>query len=229
MEGDRDRARAARRRRSRVDAGRERARRRARRYRRRHDRSRHFRQGHDLAHGGPSRPAAITSPTTSLSALRTPIVEAEKIKKKYGCCLATMVSEEDTIEVPSVGGRKARILPRQLLSDILQPRAEEVCHLVYEEVQRAGYERVLNSGIVFTGGKRGARRAGGSRRSHLRHADPLWYTERCGWSGRRGRQPVLRDGGWSGALCAPNPRQQAHPERVLGSMVESSGSGFAER
>ncbi len=84
--------------------------------------------------------------------LRTPIAEAEKIKKKYGCCLATMVSEEDTIEVPSVGGRKARILGRQLLSDILQPRAEEICHLVYEEIQRAGYERVLNSGIVFTGG-----------------------------------------------------------------------------
>ena len=84
--------------------------------------------------------------------LRTPIAEAEKIKKKYGCCLATMVSDEDTIEVPSVGGRKARILGRQLLSDILQPRAEEICHLVYEEIQRAGYERVLNSGIVFTGG-----------------------------------------------------------------------------
>ena len=84
--------------------------------------------------------------------LRTPIAEAEKIKKKYGCCLSTMVSDEDTIEVPSVGGRKARILGRQLLSDILQPRAEEICHLVYEEIRRAGYERVLNSGVVFTGG-----------------------------------------------------------------------------
>ena len=84
--------------------------------------------------------------------LRTPILEAEKIKKKYGSCLSTLVSDEDTIEVPSVGGRKDRILPRQHLSDILQPRAEEVCHLIYEEIQRAGYERVLNSGIVFTGG-----------------------------------------------------------------------------
>ncbi len=84
--------------------------------------------------------------------LRTPIVEAEKIKKKFGCALSTMVSDEDTIEVPSVGGRKARILSRQLLSDILQPRAEEICHLVYEEISRAGYERVLNSGVVFTGG-----------------------------------------------------------------------------
>ncbi len=84
--------------------------------------------------------------------LRTPIVEAEKIKKKYGSALSTMVSDEDTIEVPSVGGRKARILSRQLLSDILQPRAEEICHLIYEEISRAGYERVLNAGVVFTGG-----------------------------------------------------------------------------
>jgi len=84
--------------------------------------------------------------------LRTPILEAEKIKKKYGCALSTMVSDEETIEVPSVGGRKPRILSRQILSDIIQPRAEEICHLVYEEIKRAGYERVLNSGIVFTGG-----------------------------------------------------------------------------
>ncbi len=84
--------------------------------------------------------------------LRTPIVEAEKIKKKHGCALGTMVSEEDTIEVPSVGGRNPRILPRHILSDIIQPRAEEICHLIYQEIRRAGYENVLNSGVVFTGG-----------------------------------------------------------------------------
>jgi cell division protein FtsA len=84
--------------------------------------------------------------------LRTPIVEAEKIKKKQGCALGTMVSEEDTIEVPSVGGRNPRILPRQILADIIQPRAEEVCHLIYQEIRRAGYENILNSGVVFTGG-----------------------------------------------------------------------------
>jgi cell division protein FtsA len=84
--------------------------------------------------------------------LRTPILEAEKIKKKYGCALATMVSDEDTIEVPSVGGRRPRILSRQILADIIQPRAEEICHLVFQEIRRAGYERVLNSGVVFTGG-----------------------------------------------------------------------------
>jgi len=84
--------------------------------------------------------------------LRTPILEAEKIKKKYGCALATMVSEEDTIEVPSVGGRKPRILSRQILADIIQPRAEEVCHLIFQEIRRTGYEKILNSGVVIAGG-----------------------------------------------------------------------------
>jgi cell division protein FtsA len=84
--------------------------------------------------------------------LRSPIPEAEKIKRKSGCALATMVAEDDTIEVASVGGRKPRLLPRQVLSDILQPRAEEICHLVLQEIRRSGYEGVLNSGVVITGG-----------------------------------------------------------------------------
>jgi len=84
--------------------------------------------------------------------LRTPIPEAEKIKRKYGCALTTMIAEDDTIEVATVGGRKPRILPRHVLSDILQPRAEEICHLIQQEIRRTGYERALNSGVVLTGG-----------------------------------------------------------------------------
>jgi cell division protein FtsA len=85
-------------------------------------------------------------------ALRTPVSEAEKIKRKYGCALTSMVPEEDSIEVPSVGGRKPRILARQLLGDVIQARAEEVCQMVLAEIRRAGFERSLNSGVVMTGG-----------------------------------------------------------------------------
>ena len=63
-----------------------------------------------------------------------------------------MVDEEDTIEVASVGGRKPRLMARRILSEILQPRAEEIFHLVWDEIRRAGYEKALNSGIVLTGG-----------------------------------------------------------------------------
>ncbi|NOR14123.1 MAG: cell division protein FtsA [Candidatus Aminicenantes bacterium] len=85
--------------------------------------------------------------------LRTPIPEAEKIKKKYGCAATSLMEEQETIDVPSVGrGKKDRVLSRQLLADIIQPRAEEIFRLVDNDIKRMGYEKSLNSGVVFTGG-----------------------------------------------------------------------------
>jgi cell division protein FtsA len=85
--------------------------------------------------------------------LRTPIPEAEKIKKKFGCVASPALDEQETIDVPAVGrGRKPRVLSRQLLADIIQPRAEEIFRLVDNDIKRMGYEKSLNSGIVLTGG-----------------------------------------------------------------------------
>ena len=84
--------------------------------------------------------------------LRTPMPDAEKVKRKSGGALSSMVDEDDTIDVASVGGRKPRLMARRILSEILQPRAEEIFHLVWDEIRRAGYEKALNSGIVLTGG-----------------------------------------------------------------------------
>lgn len=84
--------------------------------------------------------------------LRTPMPDAEKIKRKCGCALSALVEEDATMEVASVGGRKPRVMARRILSEILQPRAEEVFHMVWDEIRRAGYEKSLNSGIVLTGG-----------------------------------------------------------------------------
>jgi cell division protein FtsA len=84
--------------------------------------------------------------------LRTPQAEAEKIKIKYGCALSSMVEKDETIEVPSVGDRKPRILPRQLLTEIIEPRVEEIFSLVQREIQKTGTEDLLASGLVITGG-----------------------------------------------------------------------------
>jgi cell division protein FtsA len=84
--------------------------------------------------------------------LRTPIPDAEKLKRRSGCALSSMVDENATIEVAGVGGRKPRLMARRILSEVLQPRAEEIFHLVWDEIRRAGYEKSLNSGIVLTGG-----------------------------------------------------------------------------
>ncbi|MGB9835540.1 MAG: cell division protein FtsA [Candidatus Saccharicenans sp.] len=85
--------------------------------------------------------------------LRTPIPEAEKIKKKYGCVALPVTDEQETIEVPTVGkSKKSRVLSRQILADIIQPRAEEIFRLVDADIKRMGYEKSLNSGLVLTGG-----------------------------------------------------------------------------
>ena len=84
--------------------------------------------------------------------LRTPIPEAEKTKRRSGCALASMVNDDERIEVASVGGRPPRVMSRRILSEILQPRAEELFHVLWDEIRRAGYERSLNSGIVLCGG-----------------------------------------------------------------------------
>jgi cell division protein FtsA len=84
--------------------------------------------------------------------LRTPLEEAEKIKKKYGCAMSKMVGANETVEVPSVGGRKPRTLMRKTLADIIEPRVEEILTLVHDEIKKSGCEKLLASGIVITGG-----------------------------------------------------------------------------
>jgi cell division protein FtsA len=84
--------------------------------------------------------------------IRTPQDEAEKIKKRFGAAVAANVDREEMIEVPSVGGRKPRVLSRQILCEIIEPRVEEIFQLVREEIQNTGYEDLLASGMVVTGG-----------------------------------------------------------------------------
>ena len=84
--------------------------------------------------------------------LRTPIPDAEKTKRRSGCALASMIDETETIEVASVGGRQPRIMSRRILTEILQPRAEELFHALWDDIRKAGYERSLRSGIVLCGG-----------------------------------------------------------------------------
>jgi cell division protein FtsA len=84
--------------------------------------------------------------------LRTPTREAERMKIKYGCALSSLIGNDETIEVPGVGGRKPRVLAREILGEILEPRVEEIFTLIHNELARSGYENMINSGVVITGG-----------------------------------------------------------------------------
>src|SRR5512135_2970933 len=84
-------------------------------------------------------------------ALRTPTKDAEDIKIKYGCALRQLANDAP-IEVPGVGERGSRMLSRHTLAEVIEPRVEELYSLVQQEIRRSGFEDLLSSGIVLTGG-----------------------------------------------------------------------------
>ena len=85
-------------------------------------------------------------------ALRTPTKNAEEIKCKYACALTQLASDEDMIEIPSMGERSPRKISRQELAEIIEPRYEELMLLVQAELRRSGFEDLIAGGIVLTGG-----------------------------------------------------------------------------
>ena len=85
-------------------------------------------------------------------ALRTPTDHAEELKIKYACALSQLASDDDMIKVPSVGERPPRELSRQALADVVEPRYDELFHLIQSEIRQSGYEDMLAAGMVFTGG-----------------------------------------------------------------------------
>jgi len=84
--------------------------------------------------------------------LRTPPPSAEELKKLFGCAQASLVLEDETVEVPSIGGRKPRVLSRQTLARIVQARVEEILTLVARGVSQAGLDDAATAGVVVTGG-----------------------------------------------------------------------------
>ena len=85
-------------------------------------------------------------------ALRTPTKDADDIKIKHGCALSQLADPQEMIEVPGVGDRDSRQLSLKTLAEVIEPRVEELYSLVQSELRRSGYEELLSSGIVITGG-----------------------------------------------------------------------------
>ena len=85
-------------------------------------------------------------------ALRTPTQDAEEIKRRYGCALRSMADPADEFEVPGLGERGPRKLSRHALAEVIEPRVDELYQLVQQALRQSGYEELLSSGIVLTGG-----------------------------------------------------------------------------
>lgn len=85
-------------------------------------------------------------------ALRTPTKDAEDIKVEAGYAKQLLADPQAQIEVPGLGDRGPRLLGRQVLAGVIEPRVEEIFSLVQQAVRESGYEEVLSSGIVLAGG-----------------------------------------------------------------------------
>jgi cell division protein FtsA len=85
-------------------------------------------------------------------ALRTPTKDAEEIKVEYGVAKQLLADPGDKLEVPGLGDRPPRVLSRQALAGVIEPRVEEIYSLVHQIIRESGYEELLSSGIVITGG-----------------------------------------------------------------------------
>lgn len=83
---------------------------------------------------------------------RTPLSHAEDIKVQYACALRQLVSKEDNIDVPSVGGRPSRTMSRHILAEVVEPRYQELFELVRDEIQKSGLDEQVAAGVVLTGG-----------------------------------------------------------------------------
>jgi len=84
--------------------------------------------------------------------LRTPIPEAEKIKREQSCAFHDPLEEDRPIEIASVGDRPPRTVFTRMVNEIIGPRAQEVLSLVRDELQRSGYSALIPAGLVLSGG-----------------------------------------------------------------------------
>lgn len=90
-----------------------------------------------------------------MKGLCTSSADAETVKINHGCAKASMVSEDEIIEVPSVGGREPRELPRRRLCEIIEPRMEEIFRFIDHQIKQSGYGSEIIAGMVCTGGASG--------------------------------------------------------------------------
>jgi cell division protein FtsA len=98
-------------------------------------------------------PAGGNNITNDVAAgLRTPMAEAERLKRNFGCALGRMVAPDEEIEVPGVGGHGPRKVARRVLSDIIEPRVEEIFAEARRRLEETGVIEQVSSGVVLTGG-----------------------------------------------------------------------------
>jgi cell division protein FtsA len=84
--------------------------------------------------------------------LRTPVTEAERIKRQYGRALQSFIDTNDMIAVQGLGAKEIQPVPHKLIGEIIECRVEEIFALAWEHIQQQGLHASLSAGVVITGG-----------------------------------------------------------------------------
>ena len=142
-------------------------------------------------------------------ALRTPTKDAEEIKVEYGVAKQLLADPNEQLEVPGLGDRPPRMLSRQALAGVIEPRVEEIYSLVHQVIRESGYEELLSSGIVITGGAAVMPGHGRARRGHLPEAGAQGHPDLPRRAPRHGREPALGDGDGPARGSPPRPHARA--------------------
>jgi len=84
--------------------------------------------------------------------LRTPPDSAEELKTKAGCAHSDLVADGETITVPGIGNRPDKIVSRQILPELIEPRLEEILNEIAKALRERSFNIDYAGGIVLTGG-----------------------------------------------------------------------------
>jgi cell division protein FtsA len=148
--------------------------------------------------------------------LRTPTPEAEQIKVRYACALAQMATAEESIQVPSVGDRPPRRMPRASLAQAVQARYEEIFEMIQAELRRSGFEQHVRAGMVLTGGAAKMEGVVELAEEMLQMPVRVGIPQHVTGPGRSGRQPGARHRRRPAADGQPD-REPAAPDDFRGS------------
>ncbi len=157
-------------------------------------------------------------------ALRTPIPDAEEIKVRWGVAKEVLADSNEKIEIPGLGDRAPRLLSRQSLAAVIEPRVDELFTLTQQVIRESGYEELLSSGIVLTGGTSLLPGHDGTRRRRVPQAGAHRLAPVRRFAVGRGEEPPLRDCdriAGRGTFAAPARKKDCAADRFVQADVEA--------
>ena len=153
-------------------------------------------------------------------ALRTPVPDAEEIKLRWGVAKEVLADPDEKIEITGIGDRPPRMLSRQALAAVIEPRVEELFTLAQRAIRESGIEEQISSGVVLTGGT--SLLPGMNELAE----DVFLKPARVGWPGYEGSlADMVRSPRYATVMGL---LAEAHQQRLRGRRIANQSGSFAQ-